>query len=188
MSFIKFSFIALLFSATAFANEGGEGGGEGGGEKKKEKTEKSPVTEFVERTTKLNTIQMRVQEAQKDFGKLIEEKEEEKEQKKKDEIIKEMVEVSKRRNKDVDDYNKVRQELLYQYPAKSAELNRLYHVEEKKNVDEMQSTADIDEMLTRVKRVIEKKFAPFNPESDKPKPAAKATLPPEQPAKLRLEK
>jgi hypothetical protein len=189
MSFIKISVAAIVFTFTVFAlaGEGGEGG-EGGGEKKKEKQEKSQATEYVEKTTKLNTIQVRLIDAQKEFDKLIEEKDKEKDQKKKDDIIKEMVEVSKNRNKDVDGYNKVRQELLYQYPAKTAELNRLYRLEEKKNVDDMQSTADLDEMLTRVKRVIEKKFAPFNPDNDKPKPAAKATLPLDQPAKLRLEK
>lgn len=183
--------VALFVSSTPFAwaNEGGEGGE--GGAKKVEKKEVTPAAEYVEKTTKLNTVQVRVFDAQKDFEKLVEEKEHEKDQKKKDEIIKEMVEVSNRRNKDVDDYNRLRQELLYQYPAKTSELNRLYEVQQKKNLEEMQSSADIDDLLTRVKRVIEKKFAPFNPENDKPKPEVKAsaTAPKsDEPAKLRLEK
>lgn len=186
----KFGLLLVIttMSLSAFANEGGGEGGEGGGEKKVEKKEVSPANEYVEKTTKLNTIQVRVFDAQDLFDKLVEEKEKEKDQKRKDEIIREMVDISKRRNKDVDDYNRIRQELLYQYPAKNAELNRLYRVEQKKNADEMQSSADIEDMLTRVKKVIEKKFAPLNPENDKPKPAAKATIPEEPPVKLRLEK
>jgi len=186
---IGFFVVIIAISFSAFGNEGGgTEGGEGGGEKKIEKKEVSPANEYIEKTTKLNTIQVRVFDAQDLFDKLVEEKEKEKDQKRKDEIIREMVDISKRRNKDVDDYNRIRQELLYQYPAKNAELNRLYRVEQKKNADEMQSSADIDDLLTRVKKVIEKKFAPFNPESDKPKPAAKATGPDDPPAKLRLEK
>lgn len=187
----------LIFSTSALA-EGAEGGGEAAKPgAAPEKKERSQSAEFVEKTTKLNTIQSRIEDAQKEFDKLVEEKEKEKEQKKKDDIIKELVEISKKRNKDVEDYNRMKQELLYQYPAKNAELNRMYQTEEKKDVDELESTADIDDLLTRIKKVIQKKFAPFDPENDKPKPSTKDSKAAngkstgadgEATAKLRLEK
>lgn len=193
----KIILAAMLVSPLIAFAEGGEGGGEGAKPgAAPEKKERSQSAEYVEKTTKLNALQSRIEDAQKDFDKLVEEKEKEKDQKKKDEIIKELVEISKKRNKDVEDYNHKKQELLYQYPAKNAELNRMYETQEKKDVDELQSTADIDDLLTRIKKVIQKKFAPLNPENDKPKPStkdAKAEGQPghsgeEAPAKLRLEK
>jgi len=189
--------VAFAFSFSAFA-EGAEGGGEAAKPgAAPEKKERSQSAEYVEKTTKMNAMQSRIDDAQKDFDGLVEEKEKEKDQKKKDEIIKQLVEISKKRNKDVEDFNRTKQELLYQYPAKTAELNHMYQTEEKKDVDEMQGTADIDDLLTRIKKVIQKKFAPFDPENDKPKPSTKDAKAAngksggpdgDAPAKLRLEK
>src|SRR4051812_48000164 len=117
MRFIKLSiFIFGFISLAAFANEGGEAGGEGGEGGAKKKQEKTAAVEYLQKTTKLNTIQSRIQDSQKEFEHLTEEKEHEKDQKKIQEMLKEMVEVAKRRNKDVTEYNQVRQELLYKYP------------------------------------------------------------------------
>lgn len=180
---------AVTFAFPAFAGEGAEGGAKAS----EKKAPPSQAEEYVQKTTRMNAIQSRIDDAQKDFDKLVEEKDKEQDSKKKDELIKELVEVNKHRNKDVEDYNRTKQELLYQYPAKTEELNRLYQTQEKKEVDEMQSTADIDELLTRIKKVIQKKFAPLNPENNKPKPSGKDAKNTnennsEAPAKLRLEK
>lgn len=175
-----------LASFTAIAGE--EGGEAAPAAKEKEKKEKpTAAMEYVKVQTKLNTIESRVTDAENDFRKLVEKKENTKDQKQVEEILKEMVEVTKQRNKDAEELRRVQTDFLYRYPSKSVELNRLYQIEEKKTVEEMTSGADLDEMLTRIKKVIERKFAPFNPEPEKKTVTAKPEEEEPKP-KLRLEK
>lgn len=154
----------------------------------KEKKEKpTQAIEYTQKETKLNTIQTRIQDEQSDFDRLVWRKAHATDQKEIESILQEMVDVTNQRNKDVEEYNQVYQDFQYRYPSKNVELNRLYQMEQKRTVDEMQGAADLDDMLTRVKRVIEKKFAPFEPESEKTAKVAPAQ-PDEPPKKLRLEK
>jgi hypothetical protein len=179
MQFIKIS--VCLFCWAVLANEGGEG--EGAAVKKTE--EKSSSREYTDRTTKLNTLQSRIAESQKEFDRLVEEKAHEKEPKRLNGIIKEMVENSKKQNVDIADYNRVRQELLYQFPAMSEELNRRYKTQDKKEVTVKEGGASLDELLTHAKKTIDKKFAPIDSKSQQ----SEAQLPQkEESKKLRLEK
>jgi hypothetical protein len=185
MSPIKRSLLIFLFVAlrALAAEEGGEGGEKG---KEVKKDEKSAAKEYVDKTTKMNALQVKMLDSDRDFAKLVEEKEHEHDQIRVQGILRQMVEVSSRRNKDGDEFNHLKQELLYQYPGKSAELNRMYETQTQKSLDDMQSAADLDDLLTRVKKVIERKFAPLMPPDEKK--VIKAEPPPEEPKKLKLEK
>lgn len=178
-------FFVFVVCGTVMAEEGG---GEGAAPAAKEKKEKpTAAAEFQQKVTKLNTIETRMEDAQTEFDHLVSDKEHTTDQKQVEAILKQMVEVNKQRNKDAEEYNAIKQELAYRYPSKAAELNRLYQLQQKRSMDEMQSGADLDDMLTRIKKVIERKFAPFNPEKDKVVTAV-PTEAPEEPKKLRLEK
>ena len=158
--------LALLFiSVAGHAEEGGEAAPAQPKEKKEKPT---AAIEFTQKTMKLNTIGTRLLDSQSDFDHLVWRKEHTTDQKEIESILKEMVDITNQRNKDVEEHNKLGQDLLYRYPSKNTEINRLYQMEQKRDIDEMQSAADLDDMLTRVKRVIERKFAPFNPEQNKP--------------------
>lgn len=186
MPFIKRSIYFGLSCASYIAIAAGGGGAaptEGAPEKKK--SEKSPADEYVAKTTKLNTLQSRIDGYEKDFEDLVLQKASEKNQTRIQEIIKQMVEISKARNKDVADFNQVRQEMIYKYPAMTQELNRNYSLEQKKDVNELESANNLDEMLNRTKKAIDRKFgAPEEKSGD----TKRVHVPVEEKKKLRLEK
>jgi hypothetical protein len=182
--------LALVVPALVFANEGGGEGEEGGGKEAANAVPKDQ-REFTEKTARLSSLTTRIEEAEKHFQELVRQKAEEKSPEEKQRIIKQMVELTKERNRAAEEYMKVKSELTLRYPNQGQHLNRRYQTQIKKSVEEMEGAAGLDEMLTRTKKIVEKKFAPFN-EPDEEKAAAAATRPApaeeEAPKKLRLEK
>jgi hypothetical protein len=145
--------------------------------------------QFFEKTQRLNSLTTRIEEAEKQFQELVRRKAAEKDNAEKDRIIKQMNEVTKDRNKSADEYNKVKSDLDLRYPNEGKQLNRRYQTQTKKSVEEMEGVAGLDELLTRTKKVVEKKFAPFAAAEDEKKPKAKIAKPEdEKPQRLRLEK
>ncbi len=136
--------------------------------------------------TKLNTLQVRMDDEKKEFNKLVGEKETETDPKRIEGILNAMVDVNKRINRDAEEYNGVLRDISYRYPSKNAELNQLYETREKRSLEEMQSDADLDEMLTGIRKVIDRKFAPSMPENKSVRAPAARTE--EAPKKLKLEK
>ncbi|NJL25829.1 MAG: hypothetical protein HC902_12075 [Calothrix sp. SM1_5_4] len=145
--------------------------------------------EYAEKTSKLTSLTNRIAEADKKFKELVHEKAETHSVTRKQELIKEMVEINKQRNKDVDDYNRLKAELTYRYPSEGESLNRRYQTQNKRSLEEMEGVVGLDEMLTRVKKTIDRKFAPFMEEVAPTKPkASPAQAAPEKPPRLRLER
>lgn len=193
MQFLKLSIsiLALLFVVSAFASGGG-GEAEAGGEKKAgEGAAPMPKDqkEFYEKSARLTTLTNRIVEHEKQFHELVRKKNEAKSTTEKQEIIRQMVELTTTRNKDVDSYNKVKSDLTYRYPNQGEALQRRYQTQNKRSVEELEGVAGLDELLTRTKKVVEKKFAPFKPEEDEKKAIPKIAQPEEEaPKRLRLEK
>ena len=193
MQFLKLSILILTFSfvTTAFASGGG-GEAEAGAEKKVgEGAAPLPKEqkEFYDKSSKLTTLTNRIAEHEKQFQELVRKKNETSSTTEKQDIIRQMVELTTTRNKDVDSYNKVRSELTYRYPTQGEALQRRYQTQNKRSVEELESVAGLDELLTRTKKVVEKKFAPFKPEEDEAKVKSKIAQPQEEaPKRLRLEK
>ncbi len=180
---LKFTLLALALGASPLLAE--EGGGKVIAPLPKEEKE------FYEKIARLNTLTTRIEESEKQFMKLVRAKAEEKNPKEKQHIIKQMNEAAADRNKAADEYMKVKGELALRYPNKGAHLNRRYQTQNKKSMEELEGAAGLDEMLTRTKKMVEKKFAPLNEEGDGPVHAAKsnpATSQDDKPKKLRLEK
>lgn len=177
--------LILIYVGNARANEGE--GGEGG--KKSAESVPKEQKEFQDKTTKLNSLGTRIEESEKQFNELVLRKAGEKDNAEKERIIKQMVEITKERNKSAEEYNKVKSDLQLRYPGQGAQLNRRYQTQSKKTIEELEGAAGLDEMLTRTKKIIDKKFAPFAPPEDEKKPKAKVAAPEdEKPKRLRLEK
>jgi hypothetical protein len=202
MRFLKLSELSNILKRTAVlaaamtvvlaAVPAGASGG-GGEEKKEGESAVAPMPkdqkEFYEKSAKLTTLTNRIVEHEKQFQELVRKKNEAKSTEEKQALIKQMVELTNTRNKDVDSYNKVKADLTYRYPNQGEILDRRYHTQSKRSMEELEGVAGLDELLTRTKKVVEKKFAPFMPEEQaqtKPKVAQPAAE--EKPKRLRLEK
>jgi hypothetical protein len=138
----------------------------------------------------MNSLVNKLAEYEKQFNELVHRKNEAKTAPEKQAVIHEMVELADQRNKDVDQYNKLKSELELRYPNQGEHLNRRYQTQTKRTVEEMEGVAGLDELLTRTKKVVEKKFAPFMVDEPKPESKKKAAHAPleEEPKRLRLEK
>ncbi len=145
--------------------------------------------EFLDKTAKLNTLTGRIVESEKRFNEIVHHKNETKDTAEKQKYIQEMLEVSKQRNKDVEEYNKVKMDLTLRYPSQGERLSRRYQTQSKRSVEELEGVAGLDELLTRTKKMVEKKFAPFaDKETKDDKKAARAAPADEAPKRLKLEK
>ncbi len=147
--------------------------------------------EYFEKTSKLTSLNNRIENWNKQFIQLVASKNAAKTQDEKARLIKEMVETNKERNKDIDAYNKLKSDLAYRYPNQGEQLSRRYRTQNKKTVEELEGVAGLDELLTRTKKVIDKKFATFAEPEEKALTTKASVLPApkeEEPKKLRLEK
>jgi hypothetical protein len=186
MRFLKLSFIlgALLATNSIFAD----------GAPKEDAAAAGPLPkdqkEFIEKNSKMNTLLSKISEAEKQFKELVRLKNEAKTTVAKQTIIHEMVALSNQRNKDVDSYSKLKSDLELRYPNQGTRLNRRYQTQQKRSVEELEGVAGLDELLSRARKVVEKKFAPFMEEEEKTEEKKKLAQEPnsEEPKRLRLEK
>jgi hypothetical protein len=144
--------------------------------------------EFSEKTARLNSLTTRIEEDEKQFQEMVQKKSEEKSTDERQRIIKQMVEVTNDRNKSALEFNKLKSELSLRYPNQGEHLDRNYRTQSKKTVEELEGAAGLDELLTRTKKIVEKKFAPFNPPQPEVKKAKVEEVSEDRPKPLRLEK
>jgi hypothetical protein len=144
--------------------------------------------EYNEKSAKLNTLGSRIEETEKKFAEVVRRKAETRRPEEKQAAIKELVELADQRNKDVEAYNRLKAELTYRFPDQGRQLERRYQTQNKRSVEEMEGAAGLDDLLTRTKKIIEKKYAPFMEDADKKTPTAKITPPEDKPVRLKLEK
>ena len=184
--------LCLVGSPLRASEKKAEGGGGGGGEHGAPQEAKLPKDqkEFEDKTSKLNYMSSLIEEANKEFEHLVHQKEHAKTQDEKQEVIREMVDLVNRRNKNIEIYNKLRTELDLRYPNKGQRLNRRYQPRAKQSVDEMESARGLEQLLTHTKMQVDKKYESFNPQkSDEEQKALKAhAQEAPEPHRLRLEK
>lgn len=147
--------------------------------------------EYIEKSSKLNSLASKISEAEKQFAALVHHKSEAKDAVAKQHIIREMIAIADQRNKDVEAYNKLKNDLELRYPNQGEKLNRSYETQTKRSMEELEGGAGLDELLTRTKKVVERKFAPFMEEEPKQQQKASkqhAAPASEEPPRLRLEK
>lgn len=146
--------------------------------------------EYVEKSGKLNSLTNRIAEQQKKFHELVRQKAHTKNTAEKQRIIQEMVTLTNEMNKDVESFNRVKSDLILRYPSKGEQLERRYKTQSKRTVEQMEGAAGLDELLTRTKKLIDKKYQLFLEEEEKEK-QAKPEIPAgqeEKPKRLRLER
>lgn len=191
MQFNKLSLVIVLaFAPSALFASGGGGGGEGEGAAPPMEQMGQDEKEFINKTGKLTTLTNRITETEKRFQELVKKKAVAKTSDEKHPIIREMVEITNQRNKDVEEYNKIRSELNFRYPSQGKQLDRRYHIQNKRSLEELEGVAGLDEMLTRTRKQVERKYAPFKEPDAKKGTAAPpiAEREEEKPKPLRLEK
>ncbi|MGE0526684.1 MAG: hypothetical protein AB7G93_12360 [Bdellovibrionales bacterium] len=187
MRFIRLSLVVCSFLVPIIAVA--SGGGEDKGAEDSTAVSKEQK-EFMEKSAKLTTLSNRIADADRQFLEYVRQKEAAKTSEEKQNLIQVMVELNVQRNKDVDAHNKLKADLTYRYPKQGQALNRRYHTQSKKSIEELEGVAGLDELLTSTRKIIQKKFAPFMAEEDKEKIQAPRVAEPagEPPKRLRLEK
>lgn len=156
------------------------------------KAEAGPVEpkeqrEYVEKHSQMNVLATKIEDEDKKFNELVEEKERAVGSEAKQEVIREMVKTTNERKKDVEQYRTLKNELTLRYPSEGEPLSRHYQTEAPARLDHNENAAGLDEMLTRTKKIIDRKFAPFMADEAKPNSARKPSSVEEGP-RLRLEK
>jgi hypothetical protein len=147
--------------------------------------------EYIDKTGKLSTLTNRIAEHEKQFQEIVHHKAAAKTQADKMHYIGELNRIAKERNKDVEAFNRIKMDVQLRYPNQGVALERRYSIHQKKSVEELEGTAGLDEMLTRIKKVIDQKFAQFLIEEEqrnKAQPSVVKAAEEEKPARLRLEK
>jgi hypothetical protein len=189
MRLIRHSLILIFLLASPVLPASSGGGGEGEGAAPTASPINQDEKEFISKTSKLNTLTNRISEAERRFSELVKKKSLAKTPEEKHVFIKEMVETANQRNKDVEAYNRVRSELNLRYPSQGKQLDRRYHIQDKRSFEELEGVAGLDEMLTRTRKQVERKYAPFDPpDESKLKSTAPVDVQPEKKPKLRLER
>lgn len=176
MQFIKVSLIIMFMSLglTSFAESSASSGE---AEAKSEGAASSDSKLNKEYQNKLSQLKMykgKMDEDDNGLRHLVALKNQEKDKAKQSDYMKQMVDLVNQRNKTADKFNKLKAELELRYPSKGQDLNRSYQTQSKKTIEDLEGSASLDDMLTRTKKMIDKKFAPFMP----PKPKV-ATSPKE---------
>ena len=177
-------FVAALVIFVCIVHAEEEGGGEG--DAKKGPDVPKEQKEFTEKSSKLQSLSTRIEEAEKRFKELVRVKAESKKVEEKQAIIKEMVEVTEQRNKDVQNFNRIKADLELRYPNRGEALNRRYQTQTKRSVEELEGAAGLDEKLTHVKKVVDKKYAPFMEDTKNQADAKPVVSRPAEPEKQRL--
>lgn len=172
-------FVIVIVATEVHAMEGGgaaEGEKEGG---KASGALPKDQKEYYEKTSKLTTLANRIVDSEKQFAEIVHKKSMAKTQGEKQAYIQEMLAITKKRNEDVAAFNKLKAEVAMRYPSQGQVLNRRYHTQSKRSVEELEGVASLDEMLSHTKKMIDKKYAPF---ADKDDDTVKKGTQPKSPA------
>lgn len=142
MQFIKLSFL-VLFSFYAFHALA------------------ESSLEYVKKTSKLKTLEARVEEGKKNILKLIEEKNATTDENKRKALIDEIKAEHKNINKELAEYNKLHQEIEYKHPEKGMDLRSKFVLKREQTLEEIERETSIDQQLSEAKRNADKKYAPI---------------------------
>lgn len=180
---INFIFLCLLMaSAVAFASGGGE---------EKPAAETSSAPEYNKKLSELTSLENKVKESRAVIQDLIQHKNATSNREKKHEIVEQMIERHRQLIDEIKRYNEARHQLKYRFPEKDDSTERRYLPLKEQSLEQMEQEMGLDADLTRVKKMVDKKYAPLNqPEAGEPVTTIrpKKTEPEEEKnKKLRLE-
>jgi hypothetical protein len=131
--------------------------------------------EYSKKEARLNTLKSRIDEANESFARTLERKAHTKVPKRQHEFADRLAEIAKERNQWVTEYTSLRQELKYRYPNKGQDIDKRFVPAKEKTAEELEQSAEIDVLLTTIKRRVDKKYAPFMPKEEE---TAQPLIPP----------
>ena len=169
---VKIFVFMFLFISSSTALSQSDDGSAGAGEAKKEvKAEKKIPDEkdWAKQVTVLNTKDGRVKGHKKDLLSLIGEKKSAKTEKQKKVIIDQLIKVYGTYQKELTIRNTLKKKLKYKFPNKGQVIERKYLPMRVQSLEAMEEEQGIDGQLTKVRKKINKKYAPFLPKELKAK-------------------
>lgn len=150
------------------------------------------TTEYMRKSNELRNLETKLKDAESRVKSNLEAKSKATTPAAQHEAMEGMVKAHDEMRKLITDYNKVRAELKYKFPAKGEEIEGHYKPKTVKSIEEIDHASSLDAQLTKTKRAMEKKFAPIaGPMEPAPQAVAKpaeANHEMEEPPPLRLER
>lgn len=144
--------------------------------------------EYGKKESRLNTLRSRMAESDKAFAETLEKKNQTKDTVKQRQHAERLVEIAKERNEAVREYTALRQEMMYRYPNKGQDIDKRFAPKKEKTAQELESSSEIDELLTAVKKRVDRKYQPLMPKEDVEAQAVVPRPKEEEKKKLRLVK
>lgn len=137
--------------------------------------------EYSKKESRMNTLRGRMTEADEKFARVLARKKETRDTVKQRELAAELAAIAKERNTAAREYTEIRQDLMYRYPNKGQDIDKRFAPRKEKTPQELEQSAEIDELLTAIKRRMDKKYAPLLPKEEEA--AAAQVAPPKEEAK-----
>ncbi len=175
--------LALMFCLPAFSQEATEVAVKTGDSKEK--------VMYSKQESKVNTLGARVKEANESFAKIVELKSKTKDPQKQQNYAEQLAAIAKERNQWVKEYTALKANLQYRYPNKGQDIDKKFAPRKERTPEELENSEEIDELLTAIKKRVDKKYAPLMPKEDDAAAeqaviAAPTKPPPGEKKKLRL--
>lgn len=144
--------------------------------------------EYGKKESRLNTLRSRMAESDKAFAETLEKKNQTRDTVKQRQYAERLVEIAKERNEAVKEYTALRQELMYRYPNKGQDIEKRFAPKKEKTAHELENSSEIDELLTVIKKRVDKKYRPLMPKEEVEAQAVIPKAREEEKKKLRLVK
>ncbi|MCB0413953.1 MAG: hypothetical protein KDD50_06445 [Bdellovibrionales bacterium] len=155
----------LFFSYSLYSQGGEEAAPEGGGEGKETAKEEKKIPEeedWAKQINVLNTKEAKIKVYDEEIKKYIKEKSEAKTKPEERELINKMITTHKMLQEESREYNVMRTQIKYKFPAKNDYTERRYLPIRVLSLEKMEARqSDLDNRLTEVRKFIINKYKPF---------------------------
>ncbi|MCB0327970.1 MAG: hypothetical protein KDD52_10195 [Bdellovibrionales bacterium] len=152
----------------AFASSGGEDNEstktESEAEGKKGEKPESPAKgggEYAKLRSQKLSFELQIQTHQKAIEDLIIKKNSTKDPEARAQAVQDLASTHGELQKAIDQYNKIIKDLTYRFPEKGDESQRHYVPVKNRSIEQMEEEMGLDVTLTRLKEVVQKKYAPL---------------------------
>ncbi|NQZ01007.1 MAG: hypothetical protein HRT45_10125 [Bdellovibrionales bacterium] len=109
----------------------------------------------------LNSLETEIATLEKEFKKLITQKNKTDDPKTIKPLVKRMKEIKPERDQAVDRYNEIKDEIKYRFPDQGRALSRRYAPMQKKSMKQLEKPTRLKEELTATKRLMDEKYKVF---------------------------
>ena len=132
--------------------------------------------EYYDKTVRLNELEADIIKLEERFNVLVKQKSHTEQRDSMKKIVDEMAQIKRDRDKKTDEYNELTTELKYKFPDKGRAVSRRYAPMEKKSLKQLEKPSKLREDLTRIKRLVDKKYKPFIDEAKAKQEAEQAKM------------